>query len=106
MGNPPVWFQTVPCWSAAGEPTLTTRPPKMADDDVTVLNVGESTVGTTGAAVVVLRQPAFVAFMLLLFFPWQLTGVILVGTLTGYLISRPFTRKQVQAVSEVPAIGD
>ena len=27
MGNPPVWFQTVPCWSAVGEPTLTTRPP-------------------------------------------------------------------------------
>lgn len=62
--------------------------------------------GMAGAAVVVMRQPLFVALMLLLFFPWQLLGVILVATLVGHLISKPFVPKPVQISSAEAVVGD
>jgi len=46
--------------------------------------------GMAGATVAVVRQPIVVVVLLLLFFPLQFVGVVVMATVAGLLISRPF----------------
>ena len=64
VGEPPVWFQTVPCAFAAGlAPMLTTRPPRVAPPAVTPLKVGVSIDGGVLPAVVVAVPVAVVGVL-------------------------------------------